>query len=612
MIDADRNGKSYVELQVAPNGHDLRHLPAGVPQVRERPGSQAQAVRLEQQDQGGGQGRRHAQPAQGSGQGLGGGDRHPAADVGGLATPGVKAAAQAGRHLAGEPLPPGRARGQGPAGLGLVAAAWWVTSTRSTSSASWCSATRRATCPPCRRPGACRQGHGRTPTRPRAGGLGPEGRPWARPTPRKKRAAARRKKPAREGTSSRQARGGKPLAAAAPSDGAALQHAAGRRRSFAASSGRWWLLAVAGVACAGCAARRRPGRRRRARGRRRGAHAGAAPQAGHHLHPQAPGAAELPGARRWCPSGRRRGERRAREDAPGELDEFEPGAGGGGGRGLARSAGVPAARARRAPTTPWPRTSPAMSRRMRPPPSEAVRFLANHHGIVEPDPLIYTLRRSGATAERPRAVPAVAAPRVHPAAASAGTASAWARSSAAQELTMVVTAVGAVSGAGAGAARGCLRRAGVPLAVRLLAPVHQAAAGGHHARRLRAGAAHAACKDGDRFDAELRCSFGDGRYQVEMLAADATGPLVLANFPVFCGVRPARRRGRPRGGRPRRHRPRRGRAGAVCAHQQRPPGGRPAAAGLGQPPGGHRPRAQPRHGRATASSPTSPPPPATP
>jgi uncharacterized protein YkwD len=43
---------------------------------------------------------------------------------------------------------------------------------------------------------------------------------------------------------------------------------------------------------------------------------------------------------------------------------------------------------------------------------------------------------------------------------------------------------------------------------------------------------------GDAFESEIRCAYGDGRYQVEMVASDATGPLVLANFPVFCGVQP--------------------------------------------------------------------------
>jgi uncharacterized protein YkwD len=38
------------------------------------------------------------------------------------------------------------------------------------------------------------------------------------------------------------------------------------------------------------------------------------------------------------------------------------------------------------------------------------------------------------------------------------------------------------------------------------------------------------------FGADLRCEFGPGRYQVELLADGAEGPRVLANFPLFCGV----------------------------------------------------------------------------
>ena len=43
---------------------------------------------------------------------------------------------------------------------------------------------------------------------------------------------------------------------------------------------------------------------------------------------------------------------------------------------------------------------------------------------------------------------------------------------------------------------------------------------------------------GQRFEAQLRCTWGDGRYQVEMMASDRGGPMILANFPVYCGVEP--------------------------------------------------------------------------
>ena len=50
MIDADGNGKSYVELQVAPERQHLRHLPARVPQVRGHDRPEAEAVLVELED----------------------------------------------------------------------------------------------------------------------------------------------------------------------------------------------------------------------------------------------------------------------------------------------------------------------------------------------------------------------------------------------------------------------------------------------------------------------------------------------------------------------------------------------------------------------------------
>lgn len=45
---------------------------------------------------------------------------------------------------------------------------------------------------------------------------------------------------------------------------------------------------------------------------------------------------------------------------------------------------------------------------------------------------------------------------------------------------------------------------------------------------------------GDSFQSSLRCDGDPGRYQVEIMASDARGKTVLANFPVFCGVAPPR------------------------------------------------------------------------
>jgi uncharacterized protein YkwD len=38
------------------------------------------------------------------------------------------------------------------------------------------------------------------------------------------------------------------------------------------------------------------------------------------------------------------------------------------------------------------------------------------------------------------------------------------------------------------------------------------------------------------FRTTLACSEGDGTYQVEVMATDARGPTVLANFPLYCGI----------------------------------------------------------------------------
>jgi uncharacterized protein YkwD len=44
--------------------------------------------------------------------------------------------------------------------------------------------------------------------------------------------------------------------------------------------------------------------------------------------------------------------------------------------------------------------------------------------------------------------------------------------------------------------------------------------------------------DGASFRGEVACGTGDGRYQVEIVGSDESGPSVLANFPVYCGFAP--------------------------------------------------------------------------
>ena len=123
MIDADRNGKTYVEFQVAPTGQIFDTY---LPEYRKYENAfdpKRKPYDWNSEDQGGGEGRRHRQYAQGSGQGLGGGDRHPAVRRGRPGRARGEDPAGAGRHLAVEHVPAGRARGQGGQRLGLVAAA---------------------------------------------------------------------------------------------------------------------------------------------------------------------------------------------------------------------------------------------------------------------------------------------------------------------------------------------------------------------------------------------------------------------------------------------------------------------------------------------------------
>jgi uncharacterized protein YkwD len=176
-----------------------------------------------------------------------------------------------------------------------------------------------------------------------------------------------------------------------------------------------------------------------------------------------------------------------------------------------------------------------MSRTERPPPSEAVRFLTSHYGIVDTDPLIFTLR---GPADRPSALEHFrrALPRVF----TQANGGRWNRVGVgylqrAQELTTVVLLWEQYLEL-APLPRKAPTGAGVPITGRFLnqytKPQLVITMPGGYVRALPMG------RRGDRFDAELRCSFGDGRYQIEMVAADASGPLVLANFPLFCGVDP--------------------------------------------------------------------------
>jgi uncharacterized protein YkwD len=198
-----------------------------------------------------------------------------------------------------------------------------------------------------------------------------------------------------------------------------------------------------------------------------------------------------------------------------------------------------------------------LSRADRPPPSEALRFLANHYGIVEADPSIFTLR---GPAHEPSALQHFrnSLPRLFRRSSFNRVGVGWTRGK--DEDRIAMTAL--------------WRRHLIPMlgpappapdvtlttVVLLweqyleLAPVARALPSGQRAliagRFLRPYASPQVVVtlpggfvrrlvqtvNGERFEADLTCGFGDGRYQVEMVASDASGPLVLANFPLYCGV----------------------------------------------------------------------------
>ena len=70
MIDADGNGRTYVELQVAPNGNVFDTYLPEHRKYEDTDESEAEAVRVELEDERQGARRRHAEQARGPGQGL--------------------------------------------------------------------------------------------------------------------------------------------------------------------------------------------------------------------------------------------------------------------------------------------------------------------------------------------------------------------------------------------------------------------------------------------------------------------------------------------------------------------------------------------------------------
>jgi uncharacterized protein YkwD len=168
-------------------------------------------------------------------------------------------------------------------------------------------------------------------------------------------------------------------------------------------------------------------------------------------------------------------------------------------------------------------------------PSEALRFVVSHHGIVASDPQILTVSsaddRPGVLAHFRQAMSRLFGPRADPQ---------FNRVGVGFDLRgttlMTVVALWQQSLVLEPMPRQIASGRTVKIRGRFLQPFSQptlvVTMPEGYVRSLPMS------RDRDWFGAELRCSFGDGSYQLEMVAADATGPRVLANFPLFCGVSP--------------------------------------------------------------------------
>ncbi|HXJ20219.1 MAG TPA: CAP domain-containing protein [Polyangia bacterium] len=166
------------------------------------------------------------------------------------------------------------------------------------------------------------------------------------------------------------------------------------------------------------------------------------------------------------------------------------------------------------------------------PSREAVDFLMAHYGLIEPAPHLFMTRGNAASSEQ--------------------------MVQHAHEQAAVLLAAGPVGRVGIGVARHgdevSLVAAFQDTPLDLLEPIPRQLPHGRtttiHAQvvsRFRGPQVVVTTPDGqvheappalrDTVSADLRCG-PDGRYQVEVVANGEAGPAVLANFPVFCGVRP--------------------------------------------------------------------------
>lgn len=167
------------------------------------------------------------------------------------------------------------------------------------------------------------------------------------------------------------------------------------------------------------------------------------------------------------------------------------------------------------------------------PSREAVDFLMAHYGLIEPSPHLFMTRGSGEAADQ--------------------------MIQHAHEQATALLASGPVGRMGVGVTRAgdevSVVAAFQETPVTLLSPLPRRlghgksgsiaarVTGHYHAPQVVVttpdGQVHEAEPEpGNRIGIDLRCG-ADGRYQVEIVATSAAGPVVLANFPVFCGVAPS-------------------------------------------------------------------------
>ncbi|HEY0709799.1 MAG TPA: CAP domain-containing protein [Polyangia bacterium] len=172
------------------------------------------------------------------------------------------------------------------------------------------------------------------------------------------------------------------------------------------------------------------------------------------------------------------------------------------------------------------------SRGNQPPPSDALRFLINHQGVIETEPAIYTLT---GPPNHPGIKESYRGPLGKLFARAAWNRVGLGSQMKGDDITVVLTLWEQLVELQP-VPRRLPSEGRTPLSMRFLVPFTSpqivVTLPGGQVRAL------PTTVDGNLLKSELRCQSGDGRYQVEILASGKSGPTVLGNFPVFCGVDP--------------------------------------------------------------------------